>query len=52
MSGGNTNKKGRLKISLFADSQILLYKESKNSTGELLQLVNTFSKIAGYKMST
>ena len=34
------------KISLFADDMIIY---PKNSTRELLKLINTFSKLAGYK---
>jgi hypothetical protein len=39
-------------LSLFADNMILYLKDSKNSTKKLLDLINTFSKVAGYKQYT
>ena len=41
-----------MKVSLFADDMIVYISNPKNSTRELLQLVNTFSKVAGYKINT
>jgi hypothetical protein len=42
--------KETVKISLFADNMILWLKESKNSTQKLLDTINSFSKVAGYKI--
>ena len=36
-----------VKISLFADDMIVYLSDPKNSTRELLQLINNFSKVAG-----
>jgi hypothetical protein len=41
--------KEEVKISLFADDTIVYFYDPQNSTTELLQLVNYFSKVAGYK---
>ena len=43
------NEKEEVKLSLFADDMIAYISDPKNSTRELLQLINTFSNIAGYK---
>ena len=40
--------KEEFKISLFADIMIVYLSDSKNSTRELLNLINNFSKVAGY----
>ena len=40
------------KLSLFADDMIVYISDSKNSTKELLQLINTFSIIAEYKINS
>ena len=40
-----------VKLSLFADDMIVYISDPKNSTKELLQLINTFSKAAGYKIN-
>jgi hypothetical protein len=37
---------------LFADDMILYLKDPKNSTKKLLDLINTFSKVAGYEINT
>ncbi|KAL6082582.1 hypothetical protein STEG23_001613 [Scotinomys teguina] len=42
--------KEEVKISLFADDMIVYLSNPQNSTKELLQLINTFSKVAGYKI--
>jgi hypothetical protein len=42
--------KEEIKISLFADDMIVYLSDPKNSTTELLKLINNFSKVAGYKM--
>ena len=42
-----------VKVSLFADDMILLYIENlKDSTRKLLELINKYSKVAGYKINT
>jgi hypothetical protein len=40
-----------IKLSLFADNMILYLKHPKNSTKKLLDTINSFSKVAGYKIS-
>ena len=44
--------KEEVKLSLFADDMILYLKNPKNSTRKLLELVNEYSKVAGYKINT
>jgi hypothetical protein len=44
--------KEEVKILLFEDYKIVYIKDSKNSTRELLQLINTFSKMAEYKLDS
>jgi hypothetical protein len=39
-------------VSLFADDIIIYMSDPKNSTRELLQLINNFSKVAGYKINS
>jgi hypothetical protein len=39
------------KISLFADDMILYLKDSKNSTPKLLDTINSYSKVTGYKIN-
>jgi hypothetical protein len=41
-----------LKISLFADDMIVYMSDPKNSTRELLNLINSFSEVAGYKINS
>ena len=36
------------KLSLFADDMILYIKNPKDSTRKLLELINEYSKVAGY----
>jgi hypothetical protein len=43
--------KETVKISLFADDMILYLKDSKNSTQKLLDTINSYSKVAGYKIN-
>jgi hypothetical protein len=38
-------------VSLFADDMIVYINNPKNSTRELLQLINNFSKVAGCKIN-
>ena len=40
-----------VKLSLFADDMILYVENPKISTQKLLELINEFSKVAGYKIS-
>ena len=40
------------KFSLFADDMILYIGNPKDSTGKLLELINEYSKVAGYKTNT
>ena len=44
--------KEEVKLSLFADDMILYIENSKNSTRKLLELINEYSKVAGYKINT
>ena len=39
-------------ISLFADDMILYMENPKDSTRKLLELINEYSKVAGYKINT
>ena len=41
-----------MKLSLFADDIILYIENHKDSTRKLLELVNEYSKVAGYKINT
>jgi hypothetical protein len=43
--------KKTVKISLFADHMILFLKDPKNSTQKLLDTINSYSKVAGYKIN-
>ena len=43
--------KEEVKISLFADDKIVYISDPKNSTRELLSLINSFSEVAGYKIN-
>jgi hypothetical protein len=43
--------KETVKISLFADNMILYLKDPKNSTQKLLDTINSYSKVAGYKIN-
>ena len=49
---GDTNWKGRSQISLFTDDIIEYISDPKNSTRELLSLINSFSEMAGYKINS
>jgi hypothetical protein len=40
-----------VKISLFADDMILYFKDPKNSTQKLLNTINSYSKVSGYKIN-
>ena len=41
-----------MKLSLFADTMILYIENSKDSTRKLPELINEYSKVAGYKINT
>jgi hypothetical protein len=43
--------KEMIKISLFADNMILYFKHPKNSTPKLLDNINSYSKMTGYKIN-
>ena len=40
-----------VKVSLYADNMILYRENPKDSTQKLLELINKFSKVAGYKIN-
>ena len=40
-----------VKLSLFADDMILYIENPKDSTRKLLELINEYSKVAGYKIN-
>ena len=44
--------KEEVKLSLFADDMILYIEKPKDPTRKLLELINEYSKIAGYKINT
>ena len=41
-----------VKLSLFADYMILYIENPKDTTRKLLELINEYSKVAGYKINT
>ena len=41
-----------IKLSLYADNMILYIENPKDSIQKLLELINKFSKVAGYKINT
>ena len=43
--------KEEVKLSLFADDMIIYIRDPKSSTRELLQLINSFNDVAGYKIN-
>ena len=43
--------KEEVKLSLFADDIILYIENPKNATRKLLELINEFGKVAGYKIN-
>ena len=43
--------KEEVKLSLFADDMILYIENPNNATRKLLQLINEFGKVAGYKIN-
>ena len=48
----NPNWKKEVKLSLFEDDMILYIENPKDSTKKLLELINEYSKVAGYKINT
>ena len=44
--------KEEVKLSLLADDMILYIENPKDSTRKLLELINEYSKAAGYKINT
>ena len=44
--------KEEVKLWLFADDMILYIENPKDSTRKLLELINEYSKVAGYKINT
>ena len=47
----NPNWKRRSKLSLFADDMILCIENPKDPTRKLLELIDGYSKVAGYKIN-
>ena len=45
------NYQGKVKLSLFADDMIQYVENPKDSTKRLLELINKFRKVAGYKIN-
>ena len=41
-----------VKLSLFADDMILYIENPKDATRKLLELINEFGKLAGYKINS
>ena len=48
---GIQSGKEEAKLSLFSNDMILYKENSKDSTQKLLELINEFSKVAGYKVN-
>ena len=44
--------KEEVKLSVFADGIILYIENPKDTTRKLLELINEYSKVAGYKINT
>ena len=44
-------RKEEVKLSLFTDDMILYTEKPKDSTKKLLELINEFGKVAGYKIN-
>jgi hypothetical protein len=44
--------KEEVKISLFAGNMIAYISDPKNSTSGLLNMINNFNKVAGYKINS
>ena len=48
---GIQSGKEEIKLSLFADDMILYVENTKDTTRKLLELINEYSKVAGYKLT-
>ena len=48
----NPDWKKEVILSLFADDMILYIENPKHPTRKLLELINEYSKVAGYKINT
>ena len=44
-------RKEEVKLSLFEDDMVLYTENPEDSTSKLLELINKFSQVAGYKIS-
>jgi hypothetical protein len=44
-------RKEEVRLYLFADDMILFLKDPKRSTKNLLEIINSFGKVAGYKLT-
>ena len=42
----------KVKVSLFADDMIVYIENPKDTTRKLLELINKYSKVSGYKINT
>ena len=51
IKGIQIGKEG-VKLSLFSDDMILYIENPKDTTRKLLELINEYSKVAGYKINT
>ena len=49
---GSQIGKEKVKLSLFADDMVLYIENPKDTTRKLLELINEYSKFAGYKINT
>ena len=49
---GIQSGKEEVKLSLFADGMIHYIENPKDTTRKLLELINEYSKVAGYKINT
>ena len=47
----NPDWKRKVKLSLFADDMILYIENPKDSTRKILELINEYRKVAGYKIN-
>ena len=48
---GNQTGKEEIKLSLFADGMILYIENPNDTTKKLLEFINEFSKVIGYKIN-
>ena len=52
IKGIQIGKEEVIKLSLFSDDIILYLEKPKDTTRKLLELINEFGKVAGYKINT